>query len=389
VNNLYDICLRTELKQDKSDPTIFTCKLGPFPKIMGTVAKRMVYTFQYKPFIPRLGCLDQHAIVLQSKDQLKNTLEKNKAVQNNEQQASKNIDMDSADNSVENKEIAMNISSRELGVNSANKSVVTNFNGQSAQTLGIEADYFSGNQRSAMLFGNQIEDAADSISVPDADNQNKVVASVAKPQLNFEPCATSAEEFDKTAKLYYVLLNRTALKNFTDVCESSGVTPVICPPSKHIEEMGKVGVIVEPKAKADTMLLETIRNFNGRPLKDVVLIVSVMNLDLKSRKIVEVHDQIRGDFNKCFETLNKMIKHPFGQRATMFRNIAKTFPGMLEKLPVSDIEANGKIYKQFDSPVVNIQLAAPGMNGEGKHVVLFHDSFVYMFVKYLPKQIRK
>jgi len=29
---------------------------------------------------------------------------------------------------------------------------------------------------------------------------------------------------------------------------------------------------------------------------------------------------------------------------------------MLEKLPVSEVEANGKVYRQFDSPVVNIQL---------------------------------
>jgi len=309
-------------------------------------------------------------------------------VQNNEQRAAQDInantDVNSADKPVENKDVSPEF----ISDTAVDKSASLSISGQSAQALGIVNEgNFSGSQRSAMSFGNQIENASDSLSVPDTKGENKLAANLIKPEVVFEPCATSAEEFQKDAKLYYVLMNRTDLKNFTDACESSGVTPVICPPSRRIEEMGKVGVIVEPKGNA--MALEFIRSNNGRPLKDVVLIVSVLNLDLKTRKIVEAREQIRGDFGKCFDILNKMIKSPFGQRASMFRNIAKHFPGLLEKLPVSEVEANGKIYKQFDSPIVNIQLAAPGMNGTGKHVVLFHDSYVYLFIKYLPKQIRK
>ncbi len=291
--------------------------------------------------------------------------------------------------------------------------VITNFNGQGVQMLGIEGGYFSGNQRAAMMFGNQIEDAADSLSVPGKKEGNKYVnptleqlMAMSEKELfevlgnqvselekssgySYEPKSIAGENFSYDSKLYYVLIPRTHLKNFVNNCEAAGAVPVICNPSQEIEKMGKAGVVVEPKGSK--MIIDVIKNYNGRPLDKVVLYAIVLCNDLKTKpvKTILVGDKLEGDFKKCSGILNKMTKNPFGQRASMFRNIAKYYPGMLEKLPVTDVESNGRIYKQFEFPVVHLVLGALDMNGKGKHVILSHEQFIYTLVKYLPKQIRK
>ena len=269
---------------------------------------------------------------------------------------------------------------------------VTNFDGQGAQAVGVEGGYFSGN-RSTLMFGNQIEDSADSVSVPGSKEGNKLADPIMKKLMasgySYEPKPVAGENFSYDSKLYYVLIPRTHLKNFVNNCESFGAVPVICNPSQEIEKSGKAGVVVEPKGSK--MALDMIKNYNGRPLDKVVLYAIVLCNDLKTKpiKTILVGDSLEGDFNKCSGVLNKMAKNPFGQRASMFRNIAKYFPGMLEKLPVTEVESNGKIYKQFEFPVVHLVLGALDMNGKEQHVILSHEHYVYALVKYLPKQIRK
>ena len=275
----------------------------------------------------------------------------------------------------------------------------------------VDSGHFSGSQRSALMFGNQIEDAADSVSVPGKKEKNSH-ADVPLDQLmamsekelfellgnqltelgygfTYELKPFAGESFPYNSKQYYVLIPRTHLKNFVNNCESFGAVPVICNPSQVHEKLGKVGVVVEPKGSK--MAIDMIKNYNGLPLDKIVLYATVLSSDLKTKpiKTVVVEGKVEGDFNKCVNILNKMTKNPFGQRASMFRNIAKYFPGMLEKLPVTEVESNGKIYKQFDFPVVHLVLGAIDMNGKGKHVVLSHEHYVYALVKYLPKQIRK
>ncbi|HNY10025.1 MAG TPA: hypothetical protein PKK26_00410 [Candidatus Wallbacteria bacterium] len=138
------------------------------------------------------------------------------------------------------------------------------------------------------------------------------------------------------------------------------------------------------KVKKDTMVYCDNNNminffFKAKPLNKVSLRVSINVSSILNGVNVTEERVITDDFEKCDAILAKMTATAYGNGCTMFKTIAETFPGLIEKVAVKD-KNNPNLITLF-KPVISIEMVALDMNGKGKHVTIFPKQFLYSTIK--------
>lgn len=198
------------------------------------------------------------------------------------------------------------------------------------------------------------------------------------------PDAGEPAPVPENIKLFYCVIPKDKAVNLEAYCNKYGAPILVYRSFNQLVVRKMVGVVVTVNPKDKYFISQLRKNFNAKPLKDVSLRVKINALSVLKGVNITKEDFVAGDFGGCDEILGKMIKTPYGARCTMFKTIAKSFPGLLDKVTVKDKEflGLGKKHKYLYNPSVTIEMLALNMNGKGKNVTLYFNQFLYDTIKH-------
>jgi len=137
-------------------------------------------------------------------------------------------------------------------------------------------------------------------------------------------------------KLFYCVIAKDQATNLEAFCKKYQAPILVYRSFNQLVVLKRVGVVVTVNPKDKYFISKLRKNFNAKPLKDVSLRVKInVNSPLYGVNITK-EDFVAGDFGGCDEILAKMLKTPYGGGCTMFKTIAKSFPGLLDKVSVKE-----------------------------------------------------
>jgi len=185
-------------------------------------------------------------------------------------------------------------------------------------------------------------------------------------------------------KLFYCVIAKDQATNLEAFCNKYNAPILVYRTFNQLVVLKRVGVVVTVNPKDKYFISKLRKDFNAKPLKDVSLRVKINVSSAIHGVNVTKEDFVAGDFGGCDEILAKMLKTPYGGGCTMFKTIAKSFPGLLDKVTVKEKEylGLGKTRKILYNPSVTIEMLALNMNGKGKNVTLYHNDFFYSTIKH-------
>lgn len=189
---------------------------------------------------------------------------------------------------------------------------------------------------------------------------------------------------DEKVSQYYCVIPNDHVKNLETLCTKYNAPMSVYRSFNQLIVLKRLGVLVKVNPK-DTYFIKKLRaNFNAKPLRKVSLKVSVSVNSVTYGVKNAAEGSVKNEFEPNEEIMNAMLKTPYGYHNTMFKTIAKTFPGLLDKVTVktNDYLGFGKKRKILFNPVVTIELTALNMNGKNKHVTMFFQEFAYKTIKH-------
>ena len=189
---------------------------------------------------------------------------------------------------------------------------------------------------------------------------------------------------DEKVSQYYCVIPNDHVKNLETLCAKYNAPMSVYRSFNQLIVLKRLGVLVKVNPK-DTYFIKKLRaNFNAKPLRKVSLKVSVSVNSVTYGVKKAAEGSVKNEFEPNEEIMNAMLKTPYGYHNTMFKTIAKTFPGLLDKVTVktNDYLGFGKKRKILFNPVVTIELTALNMNGKNKHVTMFFQELAYKTIKH-------
>ncbi|EKD69502.1 MAG: hypothetical protein ACD_47C00097G0004 [uncultured bacterium] len=185
-------------------------------------------------------------------------------------------------------------------------------------------------------------------------------------------------------KLYYCVVPKDQVTNLEALCNKYGAPILVYRAFNQLVVMKRLGVVVTVNPKDKYFIGKLRKYYHAKPLKDVSFRVVIHVSSIAYGVNLKKEDFVTGDFGGCDEILGKMVKKPFGHGCSMFKTIAKSFPGLLDKVTVKEKEylGFGKKRKMLLNPVVTLEMLALNMNGKGKNVTLYHNKFYYETIKH-------
>ena len=197
------------------------------------------------------------------------------------------------------------------------------------------------------------------------------------------PDAPSAP-IDEKVSQYYCVIPNDHVKNLETLCTKYNAPMSVYRSFNQLMVLKRLGVLVKVNPK-DTYFIEKLRkDFSAKPLRKVSLKVNVSVNSITYAVNNAAEAAVKNEFEPNEEILTAMLKTPFGRSNTMFKTIAKTFPGLLDKVTVktNDYLGFGKKRKILFNPIVTVELTALNMNGKDKHVTMFYQQFAYKTIKH-------
>jgi len=226
------------------------------------------------------------------------------------------------------------------------------------------------------------------MNVKSDDNSEAPAPAPGDPGTPSAPSVPSPDNGDApipdNIKLYYCVVPKDQVTNLEALYNKYNAPILVYRAFNQLVVLKRLGVVVTVNPK-DKYFISKLRKFyNAKPLKDVSLRVAIHVSSVAYGVNMKKEDFVTGDFGGCDEILSKMIKNPFGHGCTMFKTIAKAFPGLLDKVTVKEKEylGLGKKRKMLLNPVVTIEMLALNMNGKGKNVTLYHNKYYYETIKH-------
>jgi len=189
---------------------------------------------------------------------------------------------------------------------------------------------------------------------------------------------------DAKVSQYYCVIANDQVKNLETLCEKYNAPMSVYRSFNQLVVFKRLGVLVKVNPK-DTYFIGQLRKlYSAKPLRKVSLKVSVSVSSLAHNVNNSAEGALKNEFEPSEEILTAMLKTPYGRNNTMFKNIARAFPGLLDKVTVKINEylGLGKKRKMLFNPIVTIELTALNMNGKNKHVTMFYQQFAYKTIKH-------
>ncbi len=189
---------------------------------------------------------------------------------------------------------------------------------------------------------------------------------------------------EESAKLYYCVVPKKYVANLEAFCNNHNAPMMVYRSFKQLLVLNKVGCVVTVNPKDKYFISQLRKNYCGKPLKDVSIRVKIHVHSIPYGVNITKEDIMAADFGACDVALQAMIKNVYGHNSTLFKGIAKTFPGLLDKLTVKakDHWFFGKNKKVLFNPDITIEVLALNMNGKNKNVTLFNDTFNFKTIKH-------
>lgn len=189
---------------------------------------------------------------------------------------------------------------------------------------------------------------------------------------------------DNKVSQYYCVIPNDGVKNLEALCQKYNAPMSVYRSFNQLVVFKRLGVLVKVNPK-DTYFIGQLRKlFNAKPLRKVTLKVNVSVSSVINNVKNSAEGVLKNEFEPNEEILTAMLKTPYGRNNTMFKTIAKAFPGLLDKVTVKANEymGLGKKRKILYNPVITIELTALNMNGKDKHVTMFYQQFAYKTIKH-------
>lgn len=185
-------------------------------------------------------------------------------------------------------------------------------------------------------------------------------------------------------RLYYCVIPKDHTPNLMALCQKYNANAIIYRSFNQLLVLRRVGVVVTVDPKNTYFLKMLKKHYHAKLMKNVSIRVKVNVQSIMYAVCKKAEDTRVSDFGGCDAILAEMIKNPYGHNSTMFKTIARNFPGLLDKVTVK-AHAHwffGKNKKVLFNPVVTVEMLALNMNGKNKNVTLFHKVFLFKTIKH-------
>jgi hypothetical protein len=198
---------------------------------------------------------------------------------------------------------------------------------------------------------------------------------------------------DAKVSQYYCVIPNDHVKNLETLCAKYNAPISIYRSFNQLVVLKRLGVLVKVNPK-DTYFIKKLReNFNAKPLRKLSLKVGVSVNSMLNGVNKAAEASVKNEFEPIEEILDGMLKTPYGHNNTMFKTIARNFPGLLDKVTIetavwsfNDYLGLGKKRKILYNRIITIELTALNMNGKDKHVTMFYKQFAYKTIKTMADQ---
>lgn len=197
------------------------------------------------------------------------------------------------------------------------------------------------------------------------------------------PEAPSAP-IDEKVSHYYCVIPNDHVKNLESLCEKYNAPMSVYRSFNQLVVLKRLGVLVKVNPKDKYFIEQLRKHYSARPLRKLNLKVTVSVKSITHEVDTFADGALKNEFEPLETILADMLKNPYaGRNNSMFKTIAKTFPGLLDKVTVKANEywGFGKKRKMLFNPIVTVELTALNMNGEKKHVTMFYQQFAYKTIK--------
>jgi len=202
--------------------------------------------------------------------------------------------------------------------------------------------------------------------------------------LNGETEVSASVRNEDGQKLYYCVIPKKHVTNLEAFCNKYGAPVQVYRSFKQLLVLNRVGCVVTVNSKDKYFISKLRKNYNAKLMKDVSLRVKIHVHSIPYGVNIKKEDFMTGDFGGCDAALQMMIKNVYGHNSSMFKGIAKNFPGLMDKVTVKakDHWLFGKNKKILFNPDVTIEVLALNMNGKNKNVTLFHEKYNFKTIKH-------
>lgn len=214
----------------------------------------------------------------------------------------------------------------------------------------------------------------------EADSENPEPGAGAQP-LPPQPPETPVVDIPQTGETVKVfcIFSRDHLGNLEALCQKHKVSMRLYWNFRNLLLMKRVACIVEAPKKNTALLSELYRKFRGLKIGKVELTARIRVHSAyygvnQAKEISKV-----GTFEEMDALLAPIVKDPYGPRAKVFH----IFHELSNPLSVVAREwaGIGKEHRYLFNPDVDLKMVGVDMNGKGKNVDMFQESYCYKTVK--------
>lgn len=231
-------------------------------------------------------------------------------------------------------------------------------------------------------------DAANDEPAPAQNGENAPTGTPSAPSIPTPDNGAPAEEIPgdsiEATSNYYCVIPNDSIKSMEALCLKYNAPMSVYRSFNQLVVLKRLGVIVTVNPK-DTYFISKLRKeYNAKPLRKVLLKAKIHVKSLTYKVDLTEERNVKSDFKTNDAALGEMIKNPYGHNSTMFKSMAKQFPGMLDKVTIkaNDYWGFGKKRKILFNPVVTLELVALNMNGKDKNVTIFFQEFAFDTIKH-------
>ncbi len=251
---------------------------------------------------------------------------------------------------------------------------------------GSEADNFL---KSEALHGlTAVNDDEPFASAKDDNDMTGIAADVPSSSVDTEDnsgaVASEPVTREEGTKLYYCVIPKSQVTNLEALCNKYNAPMQVYRSFKQLLILNKVGCVVTADSNNKYFVSKLHKLYHAKILKDVSIRVKIHVHSIPYMVNIKKEDFMSADFGTCDAALQEMIKNVYGHNSSMFKGIAKAFPGLLEKVTVK-AKAHwlfGKNKKVLFNPDITIEVLALNMKGKNKNVTLFHENYNFKTIKH-------
>lgn len=186
------------------------------------------------------------------------------------------------------------------------------------------------------------------------------------------------------SKLYYCVIPKKQVTNLEAFCNKYNAPMQVYRSFKQLLVLNRVGCVVTVNPANKYFISKLRKYYHAKVMKNVSIRVKIHVHSIPYGVNIKKEDFMTGDFGGCDAALQMMIKNVYGHNSSMFKGIAKNFPGLMDKVTVKAKNHwfFGKNKKVLFNPDVTIEVLALNMNGRNKNVTLFHEHYHFKTIKH-------